>query len=343
MLAAVAHISACILLENSMTPALQIEILDLRHFSAASLRSLLDAESRLWSERLEWDYRASADLLLQYLDSRVLPGYVAIENGRVAGYLFCVYEEHKAVIGDVFAISPQNSEATATDIELRLLESLIELLQNSPGVDRIESQLLLHAHGSHASAFREHGFEIYRRLFMRLDLTTPPLPVETSPPAGISIRPWREEDFTAAAHLISSAYHGHLDSHINDQYRTVAGSLRFLHNIVRFPGCGLFDNPASHVLFRTGTNEVVGILLCSRVREDVAHITQLCVAREEQGRGLGRMLIEGSAAHLRTRGFRALTLTVTEANENAVALYRHAGFDVRHTFDAMLWERRRNG
>ena len=326
-----------------MTPALQLEILDLRHFSAASLRPLLEAESRLWSERLEWDYRASADLLLQYLDSRVLPGYVAIENGRVAGYLFCVYEEHKAVIGDVFAIAPQNSEATASDIEVRLLESLIELLQNSPGVDRIESQLLLHPHGMHASAFRSGGFDIYRRLFMRLDLTASPLVAGKPLPADITMRPWHEDDFSTAAHLISVAYQGHLDSHINDQYRSVPGSLRFLHNIVRFPGCGLFDNPASRVLVRTGTNEVVAILLCSRVREDVAHITQLCVAKEERGRGLGRILIDNCAAHLASRKFRALTLTVTEANENAVALYRHAGFAVKHTFDAMLWERRKLG
>jgi ribosomal protein S18 acetylase RimI-like enzyme len=324
-----------------MTPALQLEILDLRHFSAASLRPLLEAESRQWSERLEWDYRASADLLLQYLDSRVLPGYVAIENGRVAGYLFCVYEEHKAVIGDVFAIASQNSETSATDIELRLLENLIELLQNSPGVDRIESQLLLHPHGQHAKAFRAAGFEIYRRLFMRLDLNSSAITAETPLPAGISMRPWHEDDFSAAAHLISSSYQDHLDSHINDQYRTVAGSLRFLHNIVRFPGCGLFDHPASRVLVRTGSNEIVAILLCSRVREDVAHITQLCVANAERGRGLGRILIENCAAHMRSRGFCALTLTVTEANENAVALYRHAGFEVKHTFDAMLWEKRK--
>jgi len=325
-----------------MTPALQLEILDLRHFSGASLRPLLEAESRLWSERLEWDYRASADLLLQYLDSRVLPGYVAIENGRVAGYLFCVYEEHKAVIGDVFAIAPQNSDATATDIELRLLESLIELLKNSPGVERIESQLLLHSHGVHSSVFRSAGFEIYCRLFMRLNI------LELSPmcsapllPAGLSMRQWREDDFNAAAHLISAAYQGHLDSHINDQYRSVAGSLRFLHNIVRFPGCGLFDASASRVLVKSGSNEVVAILLCSRVRDDVAHITQLCVRRDNRGQHLGRILIEDCAGHLKARGFRAITLTVTESNEGAVMLYRHAGFEVTHTFDAMLWEKPR--
>src|ERR1700733_3768782 len=153
-----------------MTPALQLEILDLRHFSAASLRPLLEAEARLWSERLEWDYRASANLLLQYLDSRVLPGYVAIEGGRISGYVFCVYEEHKAVIGDVFAIPPQNSEVTPAEVEGRLLENLAELLQNSPGVNRIESQLLLHPHGVHGDVFHSAEFETYRRLFMRLDL-----------------------------------------------------------------------------------------------------------------------------------------------------------------------------
>jgi len=321
-----------------MTPALQVEILDLRHFSGASLRPLLEAESRLWSERLEWDYRASADLLLQYLDSRVLPGYVAIENGRVAGYLFCVYEEHKAVIGDVFAVKPQSSDATATDIELRLIESLIELLKNSPGVERIEAQLLLHPHGTHASAFRAAGFEIDRRLFMRLNLLASSA-VSLPLPDGIIMRPWHEEDFNAAAHLIADAYQGHLDSHINDQYRSVAGSLRFLHNIVRFPGCGLFDGSASRVLVRSGSNEMVAMLLCSRVRDDVAHVTQLCVAKESRGQHFGRVLIDDTAAHLKARGFRALTLTVTEANENAVALYRHTGFEVTHTFDAMLWEK----
>ncbi|HTA86531.1 MAG TPA: GNAT family N-acetyltransferase [Silvibacterium sp.] len=325
---------------TSMTPALQLEILDLRHFSAASLRPLLEAEARLWSERLEWDYRASADLLLQYLDSRVLPGYVAVENGRIAGYLFCVYEDRKAVIGDVFAVQPSNSEISPADIELRLLESLIELLKNSPGVERIESQLLLHPHGLHASAFRAAGFQVYSRLFMRLDLSR--ILAATAPPSlpqDLVMRPWHEDDFNAAAYLISSAYQGHLDSHINDQYRSVAGSLRFLHNIVRFPGCGLFDASASRVLVHTDSNDIVGALLCSRVREDVGHVTQLCVAKGSRSHGLGRILIDECAAHLKAKGFCALTLTVTEANQSAVALYRRAGFETTHTFDAMLWEK----
>jgi ribosomal protein S18 acetylase RimI-like enzyme len=323
-----------------MTPALQLEILDLRHFSAASLRPLLEAEARVWSDRLEWDYRASANLLLQYLDSRVLPGYVAIENGRISGYVFCVYEDHKAVIGDVFAVSPQNSEATAAEVEARLLENLTELLQNSPGVTRVESQLLLHPHGMHAAVFRSNGFEIFKRLFLRLSLASSGYtPGAQTLPDGLAMRAWKDDDFNAAAHLISASYDGHLDSHINDQYRTASGSLRFLHNIVRFPGCGFFDPAASRVLVRRGSNELAGVLLCSRVREDVAHVTQLCVVKAYRGMGCGRVLLDACAEEIRRRGFRSLTLTVTEANTPAVALYHHVGFTEIHSFDAMLWER----
>src|SRR5271170_2007554 len=87
-----------------MASSLSLEILDLRHFAAPTLRPVLEAESAVWRERLNWDYLASAKLLLQYLDSRTLPGYVALDAGRVTGYVFCVYEDSKAVIGDVFAL-----------------------------------------------------------------------------------------------------------------------------------------------------------------------------------------------------------------------------------------------
>ena len=81
-----------------------IEILDLRHFAATMMRPVLEAEGELWKQRLHWDYRTSARLLMQYLDSHMLPGYAAIEAEQVTGYVFCVYEETKAVVGDVFAL-----------------------------------------------------------------------------------------------------------------------------------------------------------------------------------------------------------------------------------------------
>lgn len=323
-----------------MTPALQLEILDLRHFSAGSLRPLLEAESRVWSERLRWDYRSSVDMLLQYLDSRVLPGFVAVENGRVSGYVFCVYEDTKAVIGDVFALPSEKSGVAAADVESQLLQHLVEMLQASPGIERIESQLLLHPHGVHAEIFRRTGFEVHRRLFMELQLSEPYLAaLPRMLPHGLYLRSWLDHDFNPAGYLIAAAYQGHPDSHINDQYRTVSGSLRFLHNIVRFPGCGYFDTMASRVLERVGRDELTGLLLCSRVSEDVGHVTQVCVAKHLRGEGLGATMLRSCAQNLKSRGFRALTLTVTESNENAVRLYERLGFAQTHTFDAMVWDK----
>ncbi len=139
-----------------MASGVSIEILDLRHFTSPMLRPVLEAEGELWKQRLHWDYRASVKLLMQYLDSHMLPGYAAVEEGQITGYAFCVYEETKAVIGDVFALPGQAGEAHA--LEGKLLRHLFELLQNSPQVDRIESQLLLHPSGTHAGAFSDAGF-----------------------------------------------------------------------------------------------------------------------------------------------------------------------------------------
>lgn len=314
-----------------------IQILDLRHFSARELRPVLEEESRMWSKRLRWDYRSSAELLLQYLDSRVLPGYVALHQGHVCGYVFCVYEGAKAVVGDVFVSAYARLAEDPAAVEDMLLEHLLETLTNSPGTDRIEAQLLPHRSGLHSEVFKRQGFRIFRRLFLELDLTQPEAAI--APASGVTIHGWSEHDFPAAAPLIASAYAGHLDSLINDQYRTLAGSMRFLHNIVRFPGCGHFDEAASFIALDNNHGQAVGLVLCSRVAEQVAHVTQLCVAQTARNSGVASSLLQACEANLRKRGFHALTLTVTEGNENAVALYRRLHFAERHRFDAMVWQR----
>jgi ribosomal protein S18 acetylase RimI-like enzyme len=156
-------------------------------------------------------------------------------------------------------------------------------------------------------------------------------------PPGMELRTWRDEDFTPAGRLIAACYEGHIDSHLNDQYRSVAGSLRFLHNVVRFPGCGVFDPAASKVVVKTSTKELVALVLCSRVRNDTAHVTQICAAKEYRGLGLATRLLRTAAAELRKRRYSTFTLTVTEGNTEAVSLYQTRGFSIKHTFDAIVW------
>ena len=144
-----------------------VEILDLRHFSSADLRPLLDEEVEVWGKLLAWDYRGSSDMILRYVDAKILPGYAAVERGSIVGYSFFVYEGSKGVVGDLF-VSPRRADARA--IELQMVEHMIETLQQSPGILRVEAQLLTHQTGELAAHFVSAGFQRYRRLFLALQL-----------------------------------------------------------------------------------------------------------------------------------------------------------------------------
>jgi hypothetical protein len=153
-----------------MASGLSLEILDLRHFAAPMLRPVLEAESAIWRERLNWDYLASAKLLLQYLDSRSLPGYVAVDSR--AGHRLCLLRLRRFEGRDRRCFRFAGRVATrrlrisggaaghrvqGREVEDSLLQRLLELLLHSPGVDRIESQLLLHRDGEHSEIFLTRG------------------------------------------------------------------------------------------------------------------------------------------------------------------------------------------
>jgi len=61
-------------------------------------------------------------------------------------------------------------------------------------------------------------------------------------------------------------------------------------------------------------------------RRPHAHLGVLCVAREHEGRGVGRALIDQCVAWARTIGSDRLTLSAMVNNTRARALYEHQGF-----------------
>jgi len=313
-----------------------MEILDLRHFSSADLRPLLEEEIALWQSLLSWDYAGSAEMILRYMEAKILPGYAAIERGSIFGYSFFVYEQSKGVIGDLFVRDGGRTQ-NRREVEERLLTHVIETLQQSPGIHRVEAQLLAHDTGEVSRPFLSQGFSRHPRVFMNFEIGKHPQTKPSLPPE-FEIRPWSEEHYQSAAAVITAAYRGHVDSDINDQYRTLTGSLRFLNNIVRFPGCGTFDAHASFVVFDRRTRSLIGLILCSQVRADVGHITQVCVLPEYRSAGLGVVLLAATTRSLRDRRFRAISLTVTQANDRAIALYHRIGFDSVRVFDAFVWE-----
>jgi len=309
-----------------------MEILDLRQVRSHHLASLLEEENRLWREQLRWDYSSSADLIRRFVDARALPGYAALEEGRAVGYSFFVYEDYKGLIGNLFVSGPYSGPT-----EPRLLTHVIETMQETPGIRRIEAQLMMFGPGSLEPTFRRERFQTYDRQFMMLELKqAAPYPARNVPQAEMA--PWHEGYFDEAATLIVRAYRHHVDSQINDQYRTVSGASRFLRNIIHYPGCGSFYGPASFLAFHRKTGMLCGLILTSVVCQDVGHVTQVCVAPEFHGAGIGYELMRLGVESFRAARFAAVSLTVTSANLRAVELYRRMGFETLKEFSAYVWD-----
>jgi ribosomal protein S18 acetylase RimI-like enzyme len=314
------------------------EVVELRHLTGRELDPLLLEETVEWHRELDWDFGRSADLVRQFADMRALPGYAMIDRGEVAGYGYSVLEENKGLIGDLYMRPAWRNGAN----DVRLFRTILDGLIATPNLRRIESQLMLVDPSVGKALRRERFVKVQERLLMKLDTTSPPYL-----PAGAALRrfhiePWAEHHHEMAASVISLSYGDHIDSQINDQYRTVAGARRFIHNIVQFPGCGTFFRQGSFVAFDPNSGWMAGIALVSFVSDHVGHITQLCVTPNSKGRGLGYELLREAINALRIHGARRISLTVTEANMEAVRLYKRCGFREVRRFSSYVWEGRRS-
>ena len=313
-----------------------MHISDLRQTHSRALQPLFQEEAEHWRKELYWDYRASQQLIRKFIDSRSLAGYVALEDKHPAGYGFYVFEEQKGLIGGLFA-SPKFDQL---GISKKLLLRMLEDLRDTPFIERIEAQLMPFGN-AFDEVLAQQGFRLRRRQFMLADL---PVRGTLHPQMrdGLRLQPWSDKFMEPCARLIQQAYTDHVDSEINDQYRTEIGAAKFLRNIVLLPGCGLFCPEASFIVRAATSEPPVGMILTSTVAPGVGHTTQVCVLPGYQKNGLGRRLMESSLAALQNHGYTALTLTVTSTNANAVRLYENLGFRTVKSFAAGVWEPKRS-
>lgn len=308
-----------------------MQIVDLRQVHSRSLDGLFREEAKFWQDELHWDYRSSIDLIRKFIDARSLGGYLALENGQPAGYGFYVLEDHKGLIGGLFV----SSQYSHTAITQKLLTEMLGALRTTPHLARIEAQLM--PFGAHLDPeFLSKYFSLHTRQFMYLPLAEAKLS-EKPLSEGMRIEPWTDRALDSAARLIQLAYADHVDGEINDQYRTEAGGMKFLRNIVLLPGCGQFLPEASFLVKPATGDRLVAMILNSTVADRIGHTTQICVMPGYQGHGLGRHLMEASILALRRRNYEAISLTVTSVNEKAVELYEHLGFRTIKTFAAGVW------
>jgi ribosomal protein S18 acetylase RimI-like enzyme len=307
------------------------ELVALKGLRAEDLDPVLDDEALAWRSLLRWDFSASADLVRRFIRIHALAGYALVCNGRVVGYSYYVCEERKGLIGDLFLVR----DHAGTQNEDHLLSAVLNDLICTPYLQRIEAQLMM-THGPFERAMPLANFsQVFPRIFMLADLAE----VEALPAgaASVQVRPWNEHRQDEAAALIASAYQGHVDSQINDQYRSYAGAKRFLLNIVQYPGCGRFSAESSFIA-EDATGRICGIILSSHVASDVGHVTQVCVSPEWKGKGVGYELMRSALLAMTAAGCDRASLTVTASNVGAIQLYQRLGFRATRRFAAYVWD-----
>jgi mycothiol synthase len=167
----------------------------------------------------------------------------------------------------------------------------------------------------------------YWRMALGLD-EEPPAPAW---PPGVVARPFVPGDDDAEAHAVIAKAFAEIDGDLPlslEQWRT--------RTLAR-PG---FDASLSHVAEADGA--VVGAAMCEVWDEEGAgFVTELAVAGEHRGRGLGRALLLASVGAFRARGLSRAELGVHAGNRTGVALYESVG--MRPVFVVDRYERRLDG
>jgi ribosomal protein S18 acetylase RimI-like enzyme len=317
------------------TEVLGPAVVQLPHLRPLDLDPLLAEEIDVWEERFAWDFRPSADLLRRFLQIRSLSGCALRLEDRVVGYAYSVCENRKGLIGDFYL----RAEYDRHSLQMKLLEAIVRNLMLTPGVRRIESQLMLLRTEAEASylPFGEY-LRRHDRFFMRVGRETMlKLEPRTLSPR-VHLAPYSERHLEEMAHVVSGAYRGHVDSEINDQYRNIPGSRQFLTNIIRFPGCGRFSPETSVLAIDENTGRVCGMCLASHVSANSGHVTQLCILPALRSAGIGYELLRQTLRKLVASGCHTVSLTVTCDNIEAIRLYESVGFRSAGSFPALVWE-----
>jgi hypothetical protein len=198
-----------------------LSIIQLGEVIGRQLDPLLLDETVEWERELDWDFSRSADLVRQFTDSKALSGAAILDRGEVIGYGYAVIEGDKAVVGDVYVRPGWRT----LELEVRLFSVILDALIGTPGIRRVESQLMLLPPAVGAELLRGRPLEVRERLLMTVD-AAPLGPFVTD--RAFRIEEWSDSHQEFAAFVISDSYEDHVDSRINEQYRSIEGARRFL-------------------------------------------------------------------------------------------------------------------
>lgn len=283
------------------------------------MAALYQREQRSWVNTLGWDASSTWTTIEAARVTWGLPGFVALDRGRVRGWTFYLPEQGEVHVGGLAADTPR-----ATCL---LLDALLDAADTA-GAQTISCFMFERAPALTLELTRR-GFDVEPFLYLqrhRLD-------AGWRPPAGA--RPtdsWQPGDTDRAAALLRTAYGtGAAGRHFAPK-GLLAEWQRYLRNLVEQTACGTLDAEATSVL--RGEDGMQALTLLTAVGDRTAHLAQVAVHPALQGQGIASRLVNESCARAAAEGYTSATLLVGATNRSARRLYESLGFTTRAAFVA---------
>ncbi len=305
----------------------ELQIVDLDTIRPPELEGFFRRELTLWRDRLSWDVSSAVTAFRRALERGCVLGKAIRCGSSTAGYGYFVVESGRGVLTGL-AVAP---EWRGRDVGPLLVRAMIQELMLR-GVVRIESQFLSYDAPWLVPCFESEGFESYAREFRRLALkprgSCPPCPEEPpETPDPFVYRSWKSWNLTEASQVMESAHVSGIDARMNELYRSSEGCRSLLTSVLRHRGCGSAILDASSVARDPRTDRAVAFAVVTETSVRKAHLAQLAVAPDYQGRGLGRRILSRVIGRLSDMGYDGISLMVSRDNHRALDLYRSMGFE----------------
>ncbi len=306
----------------------ELQIVDLDSVRPSELEGFFRRELALWRDRLSWDVSSAVTSFRRALERGGVSGKAVRCGSSTAAYGYFLVESGRGVLTGL-AVAP---EWRGRDVGPLLVRAMIREIALR-GVSRIESQFLSFDAPWLAPCFEAEGFETFVREFRRLRLKGRDARGRSRPPRSPFIyRSWRSWNLTEASSLMQSAHVSGIDARMNELYRSSEGCRSLLTSVLRHRGCGSAILDVSAVARDSRTDRAVGFAVVTETSPRKAHLAQLAVAPEYQGRGLGRRILSRVIDRLQEMSYDGLSLMVSRENHRALDLYRSMGFELSIAF-----------
>lgn len=248
------------------------------------------------------DLKVHLDRFLSLTPEEQRSHFSAKKEGRIIGTLRLGPAEISG-----FSMDPAD-EAEAAAILVKAVDVL-----RSNGAIRITG----HFEDRYEPAFASLGF---RRVFSRTRMEAPTKRSETPPAA--KLQPPEEDEVLGLTKFLTEVYEGHMEQ----QYGMHVGSEEewrgYVAGLLKGDS-GRFMPDASYVVL--DEDRIIGAILVTHWM-GMPLVSELGVAKDHRGRGIGRALLRASIDRLARLDEPRLALYVTIGNDPAIALYRSLDF-----------------